>query len=356
MNKQGICWWNKRLVSGALLLALALLLGSVTGTSADPIAYWKGPLGIIEVYKGSGLAKIVINLPGKTYTVEAPEAYYGGSVLAAETSWEIFWPHPHAVEFTDVSMSIMDTEVAVEQIADADTIWDRIAAELADSSILDLYGVPTLRATYAHPDPLFTGDVFDTTWYTDTLEETSPCVQTVQYECMIAKYLHMPYYELTLRAAIFTGDTDVDSVVVEYPNSLTDISEIGDSIIVKVANYEAVPSQDLFIRIYERLAGVDKDGVPAARILSLDQNTPNPFSAATDIRYELSEQAHVMLSVYSLTGHRVRTLVDGVRKAGQAIERWDGKNQAGADVPSGIYFYRLSSSRDNLTKRMVLLR
>jgi hypothetical protein len=253
-------------------------------------------------------------------------------------------------------MSIMDVDVAVEQISDADTIWDRIADELADSSILDLYGVPTLRAVYEHPEELFTGDVFDTTWYADTLEETEPYVKTVQYECMIAKYLHMPYQYLTLRAAIFTGDTDVDSVVVDYPNSIVDISEIGDSIIVRVANYDSVPSQDLFIRIHEVTSGVDNKDVPDARILSLGQNNPNPFRLATDIRYELPGEAHITLSIYSLTGHRVRTLVDGFCNAGPEVVRWDGKNQAGVELPSGIYFYRLASARGHLTRRMVLLK
>jgi hypothetical protein len=356
MSEKGCSRTRNLLLSAALLAVFLVSLAFLSGVSADPIAYWKGPLGIIEVYKGSGLARLVINLPGKTYTVEAPEEYYGGGMLAAETGWEIYWPHPHAVEFTDLSMTIMGTDVAVEQIADADTIWDRIAAELADSAILDLYGVPTLRASYAHPEPLFTGDVYDTTWYSDTLEEGPAGVHTVQYECMIARYLHMPYQQLTLRAAIFTGDVEVDSVVVDYPNSLIDTSMIGDSVIVRVANYDSVPTQDLFIRIYENMAGVGEDVGPAARIIGLDQNVPNPFRGTTAIRYELSGKAHVTLSVYSTTGRRVRTLVDGVRSAGPAVAQWDGTDDSGADMPSGIYFCKLSCGGEHLTVRMVRLK
>jgi len=80
-------------------------------------------------------------------------------------------------------------------------------------------------------------------------------------------------------------------------------------------------------------------------------NYPNPFNASTNITYELPRAGHVNLAIYSLTGQLISTLVDGSQEAGIRSVTWDGSN-----VPSGIYFYRLSFESETHSQKMTLLK
>jgi hypothetical protein len=96
--------------------------------------------------------------------------------------------------------------------------------------------------------------------------------------------------------------------------------------------------------------GVHDPGVAPLQF-SLLQNYPNPFNPSTNILYTLKRTEQVRLSVYDLLGREVAALVSGVQQAGehQVTFRGDG-------LPSGFYFYRLSSTQGVITKKMVLMR
>jgi hypothetical protein len=91
---------------------------------------------------------------------------------------------------------------------------------------------------------------------------------------------------------------------------------------------------------------------------ALAQNVPNPFNPQTVIRYTISTRGHVQLKVYNASGHLVRVLVDGVRASRttpyDAV--WDGRDDAGTTVASGVYFYQLAAPGIVQTKKMVLLK
>lgn len=98
------------------------------------------------------------------------------------------------------------------------------------------------------------------------------------------------------------------------------------------------------------------DDTPRGRT-SLGQNFPNPFNPVTTIAFELPEQAgRVTLRVFDVEGGLVRTLVDERRRAGRNFVTWDGANDAGAQVASGVYFYHLRTSGYRETLKMVLLK
>jgi photosystem II stability/assembly factor-like uncharacterized protein len=94
--------------------------------------------------------------------------------------------------------------------------------------------------------------------------------------------------------------------------------------------------------------------VPAR--FSLAQNYPNPFNPATTIAYEVPVQGTVTLIVYDAAGREVRTLVDGTIAAGSYSVTWDGRNQAGDLVASGVYLYRLVVGNEMKTRKMLLAR
>jgi hypothetical protein len=89
----------------------------------------------------------------------------------------------------------------------------------------------------------------------------------------------------------------------------------------------------------------------------LDSNYPNPFNPTTTIRFGVAQQGRVTLRIYDVRGALVRTLVDDVREAGvEHRVRWDGRDDRGRSVASGVYFLRLEAQGFFETRKMVLLR
>jgi len=89
---------------------------------------------------------------------------------------------------------------------------------------------------------------------------------------------------------------------------------------------------------------------------TLSQNYPNPFNTTTVISYCLRKNAHVRVVVYNLRGQKVKTLVDEQKPAGEYQTTWEGRNDSGEEVASGVYFYRMNAGDFSQTKKMVLLR
>ncbi len=90
--------------------------------------------------------------------------------------------------------------------------------------------------------------------------------------------------------------------------------------------------------------------MPAARAM-LRQNYPNPFNPVTTIRYSLPGEGHVRIDVYSSTGRRVATLVNGTKPPGDHEVVLEGR-----DLPSGVYLYRIRVDGHEMVRKMLLLR
>jgi len=93
-----------------------------------------------------------------------------------------------------------------------------------------------------------------------------------------------------------------------------------------------------------------------SNVFSLSQSYPNPGNPSTTITFTLPQKAHVTLEIYNLLGQRVRTLVEGVKEAGPHAVVWDGRDELGKIVPTGIYLYRLQSADFVRVRKMVLVR
>jgi len=120
-------------------------------------------------------------------------------------------------------------------------------------------------------------------------------------------------------------------------------------------------------RYWYTLSAVDRDGtekllgsqevtVPAPSTLYLRQNYPNPFNPSTEIEVRLPEASEVELSVYDMSGRLVARLFSGEDGPGVRRYRWDGRDEFGRPVPSGVYFYRLRAGKQVLSRKMVLVR
>ena len=88
---------------------------------------------------------------------------------------------------------------------------------------------------------------------------------------------------------------------------------------------------------------------------AINQNTPNPFASATNIRFAIPEAKPVTLKIYNVEGRLVRDLVDRTMPAGRHEVTWDGRDATGSRVTSGVYFYRFAAGSFEAEKKMVVL-
>jgi hypothetical protein len=145
----------------------------------------------------------------------------------------------------------------------------------------------------------------------------------------------------SMTAEFGLGDeTTADSLVVSWPSGSVDV-------MTDVACNQTV-------LVTEGSTSVDEQSISR---LALAANVPNPFTSETSISYALPEQDVVSLKVYNVSGQVVRVLVDDeIRAAGRHTIDWDGRDDSGAGVASGVYFARLEAGATVERRRMVVLR
>ena len=97
------------------------------------------------------------------------------------------------------------------------------------------------------------------------------------------------------------------------------------------------------------------DGAGAA-VTRLYQNHPNPFNPRTAIKFSLAADGPAKLIIYDVNGRRIRTLVDQGLKAGAHEVVWDGTDDAGHTVTSGVYWSQLQAGDYSSNKKMVVLK
>ena len=100
------------------------------------------------------------------------------------------------------------------------------------------------------------------------------------------------------------------------------------------------------------LPSSEQEGIPQS--YSLDQNYPNPFNPSTSISYALAQPSQVELKIFNLKGGLVKTLFDGRQSAGNHSIQWNGANNLGEEVATGIYFYKLTTDKFVAVKKMIL--
>lgn len=164
-------------------------------------------------------------------------------------------------------------------------------------------------------DPLFADSLSDF-----HLQEGSPCIDAGDNSVA-------PDSDLDGNARIVDGNDD-------------------DSAVVDMGAYE-----------YQPLVGTREENVPfSGSDFVVLQNYPNPFNPQTTIEYYLPKSAWVNLTIYNILGRKVKVLVNDFQTKGKKSITWDGKNQHGKKVGSGVYFYRLQAFDYVESKKMLLIK
>ncbi|HIB03236.1 MAG TPA: T9SS type A sorting domain-containing protein, partial [Candidatus Marinimicrobia bacterium] len=91
-------------------------------------------------------------------------------------------------------------------------------------------------------------------------------------------------------------------------------------------------------------------------IFALHENYPNPFNPVTNITYDLPERSKVRLTVFDITGRRIRQIVNGYQEAGFQSAVWEGTDDTGRPVSGGLYFYQLQAGEFVKTRKMLLIK
>jgi len=112
------------------------------------------------------------------------------------------------------------------------------------------------------------------------------------------------------------------------------------------------PVKDINLRL-DVVSGLQDDHSLVPGKYALHQNYPNPFNPSTTIKYDLKQNSKVVLKIYNLLGQKVKTLVNKKQVAGYKTRIWDGLNDFGSRVSTGIYIFRIEATGQNSAKKYV---
>ena len=98
------------------------------------------------------------------------------------------------------------------------------------------------------------------------------------------------------------------------------------------------------------------ENVPQNHSFKLDQNYPNPFNPSTTINYSIQESGNVIIKIYDSLGKQIRILVNETKNSGEYRTIWDGRDDNGKVVSSGVYFYQIQVGQFIQAKKMIMLR
>ena len=132
-------------------------------------------------------------------------------------------------------------------------------------------------------------------------------------------------------------------------------SPVGGGRIAEIL-FSCAPEALTVDRVYLNEGRIPVRVVKTPTVYRLAENYPNPFNPETTISYDIAKAGAVRLSVYALTGQQIRTLVDGERSAGSYSVVWDGTDDAGRDVASGVYLCRMIVADYSAVRKMLLVR
>ncbi len=215
------------------------------------------------------------------------------------------------------------------------------------------------------------------------LIETAPVGVTVSDTAIISNVGGGPLHFSLSDKDRFSGDPSDLPWMTEEPSSGT--VDPGDSAIITISfitdgltpdsSYDALmvvesndivnPEEELIVRLTTQINGIGQgDGTSSSsslpRAFSLAQNYPNPFNPSTSIAYDVpvgyKDGVKVVLEVFNIRGQRVSTLVNDHKTPGSYVINWNGKDDAGRRVGSGIYIYRIKAGDFTSTKKMVILK
>ena len=155
-------------------------------------------------------------------------------------------------------------------------------------------------------------------------------------------------------------DSLIDTIVVQYDiTAMADVDGDGlDEVLYSGTPRGALPTDPPppIVILSVDLTGIDQGQTTVVEDFKLEQNYPNPFNPETQIRFTIPRALPVRLNVYNIRGQLVRTLVNSAMTAGSHTVRWDGLDNHGVKVASGVYVYSIKAGEFVQAKKMTMLK
>ena len=275
---------------------------SVNG-ELGPVEQISGISGLISLNGGGGsLAEVIVSAGETSTNVEASGTYFLQLDPGVYT----------------VTAQLEDYETAEQTV----TVVEGIVEEGIDFSLDPAYYPPANVSIDSDAGSLYWDDpqlVRDITGYQVYLDESS----VGQIDAEITEFSFI---------GLINGTEYTAGVAAMYGDYLSEIVTVDFT-------YEGTGSEDF---------------IPS--ITTLHGNYPNPFNPSTDIRFSLGRDTEVLLDVYNIKGEKVRTLVDGHLQVNDYSIQWNGKDDSGDIVGSGVYFYKLKTEKYTSTRKMILMK
>ena len=182
---------------------------------------------------------------------------------------------------------------------------------------------------------------------------SSPSLQLFQENVMVSFTEIEPGVLKVIAANLSGGSIDASgntfmSIPVDFTGNKLDVSQ------VSLDGINLAGADGSLIDHVARTNSSDVKVIPGE--FALHQNFPNPFNPSTEIRFDLPEEGMVELAVYNLMGQRIRSLSSKTMEPGFHAVGWDGTNDWGSQVSTGMYFYSIRAKSFQSTKKMLFLK
>ena len=239
---------------------------------------------------------------------------------------------------------------SVLQVAEEDTIWVEYIDSFPADTVIDISYFTLLPVISLMPHSI----EFDTVSVGDSLSQTITLTNVGGSNLMID-------------STEVTGPDEVEFLIVSggepttlVPSDSLDITvgffpqNEGTKEAFLVITSNALSSPDTLTLTGGGTMSIWEETLPLT--YNLSQNYPNPFNPVTTLRYSLPEREEVVLKIYDILGRQIRTLVQGVEEPGYKLVTWDGSDEFGRPVGTGVYLYQIRAGDFTQTRKMLLLK
>jgi len=174
------------------------------------------------------------------------------------------------------------------------------------------------------------------------------------YVVVILKWNRAGYFDLFYLDWWENWDQEIEGLNVDYI-----LSPSKKDLLIGVSDIDKTPRIKSYYYVNNTISGIQKPPVKdqVTNSFILDQNYPNPFNSRTIIKYQVSESVLINLIIFDLTGKEVMRLIDEKKvNPGEYQVTWNGNDQTGKEVSSGIYVYVLKAGKHKQARKMVVLK